>query len=962
MGVLRRECMELFVPNDELIPWELQLPASLGATRLNLLVLLAWHLRQRDTPRAVKLVEEARAVAAHCGLTPWELRAIHARLELVMAEAQWLFAQLAHAQSTAVTALQAFTELHDHIGCADCHWLLAWIATDDGNFLERDAQLQQVAACAQTAGASLRMDVADATMVRWLVFTSPQAARLRWGERFARDVQRQSDALATWSTDVLGMLTNADGDIGGAARYTMQAFDAAMATGQLRTAIIACTNVAEDFNRLNDHQSALEWMQKGLDLARPTQWPRSVGACMMHMAETLRYLGNLDAAQDLLSQALQTLTPLASSRPYAIALQYQGDLALNRSDYATALQAFKNLETKADALNQLDFHVDARRGQAHALSALGHPQEALLVGHAALASAEKMGEKSRMIETLMVLANIHAQHGSLPHPQTSDNTSAALFYLLEALRLARSIPGYTISSKLFEQLGHEYSKIGDYAQAYAMTKEAVHSKELTHNQMSTNLAIAIQVSHQTWRAQAENEQNRQLAAVEAKRAEALLQNNKTLELLGAIGQEITAALDAQAIYTALYTHVSELLDLTSFDVYLFNAQDQAFQGVYSVEAGHALPLVNVPYGDPSAYTARCGRERREFLINLDAQTIDPNLAPGTLQTRSMLFAPLMIGERLLGVMTIQSLLVNAYGERECSIFRTLCAYGAIALDNAGAYTLARNAQAHAEQALAALRSTQERLLQSEKVAALGRLIAGVSHELNTPLGNGLVATTTLRNKVQEFQVLVDAGNLRRSSLEDFLLCVDAGSDLAMRSINRSIELVSRFRELTMDSNRAERRDFQLREVLQGISANLKAAIKPTGHMLIIDSPDNVLLNSYPEVLGKTLTNLAENAIRHGLNGHARGELRVVAEMQTQERIVLRVIDNGIGISVEDQSRIFDPFFTTKFGHGGSGLGLHLAYNMVHHILGGSLSVVSTLGNGSEFILNLPRIAPQAQIH
>ncbi len=447
--------------------------------------------------------------------------------------------------------------------------------------------------------------------------------------------------------------------------------------------------------------------------------------------------------------------------------------------------------------------------------------------------------------------------------------------------------------------------------------------------------------------------------MEAKRAEALLQNNKTLELLGAIGQEITAALDAQAIYTALYTHVNELLDLTSFDVYLCDEQAQAYQAVFSIEAGQASPLVRVPYDAPQAYTARCGRERREILINLDADTNDPNLVPGTLQTHSMLFAPLMLGERLLGVMTIQSQLSNAYGERECSIFRTLCAYGAIALDNAGAYTLARAAQAHAEQTLAALRETQQQLLRSEKSAALGRLIAGVSHELNTPLGNGLVATTTMRNKYLSFASQVAGGSLRRSSLDEFLQCVDAGSELAMRSISRSIELVSRFRELTVDANRAERRVFQLHEVLQGISANLQAAIQPTGHAIHIDTPEGIELNSYPEILGKTLTNLAENAIRHGLNGHPQGELRVLAELDTPERIVLRVIDNGIGIRAEDQPRIFDPFFTTQFGHGGSGLGLHLSYNMVHHILGGSLSVISTVGQGSEFILAIPRIAPQA---
>ncbi len=485
--------MELFAPNDALTPWELQLPTSLGPTRLHLLVLLAWHLRQRDTSRAVFLAEEAQKLSLQCGLVEPERSAIHARLKLVRAEAHWLYAELDAALALAESALQAFSTLGDHVGCADCHWLLAWIATDDGDFSERDIQLQRMAESAQLGGCALRVDIAQATMARWLVFTNPNEARQRWGARFTREVTQHPPALAAWSADFLGILTNADGDIGGAAHYTMLAFDTAMATGQLRTAIIACTNVAEDFNRLNDHQSALEWMQKGLDLARPTQWPRSVGACMMHMAETLRYLGNLDAAQELLSQALQTMAPLAASRPYAIALQYQGDLALNRNDFATALRAFKSLETKAMALDQLDFHVDARRGQAHALSALGHPKEALDVAHAALASVEKMGEKSRTIETLMVLASIHGKYPALPHPVVGSPTSAALHYLQLALQMARSIPSYTISSKLFEQLGHEYAQVGDYAQAYAMTKEAVHSKEQTHNQMSTNLAIAIQV-------------------------------------------------------------------------------------------------------------------------------------------------------------------------------------------------------------------------------------------------------------------------------------------------------------------------------------------------------------------------------------------------------------------------------------------------------------------------------------
>lgn len=280
--------MELFAPNDELAPWELRLPMASGAARLDALLTLAWHVRQRDTPRALQLAEEAAALAEQCGLTPTDKQAVLARLALVIGESQWLYAQLADAEISAHQALRDFTELQDWAGCADAHWLLAWIATDAGQLNASHAHLEHMAAHAQRAGATLRLDVAEATMARWLVFRSPQAARERWGTRFEQDLDRHPPALATWSNDFLGLLINSDGDTGRAAAYTMRAHDAALATGQVRAAIIAATNIAEDFNRLNDHQGALEWMQRGLDLARPTQWPRSVGACLMHMAETDR--------------------------------------------------------------------------------------------------------------------------------------------------------------------------------------------------------------------------------------------------------------------------------------------------------------------------------------------------------------------------------------------------------------------------------------------------------------------------------------------------------------------------------------------------------------------------------------------------------------------------------------------------------------------------------------------------
>jgi diguanylate cyclase (GGDEF)-like protein len=195
----------------------------------------------------------------------------------------------------------------------------------------------------------------------------------------------------------------------------------------------------------------------------------------------------------------------------------------------------------------------------------------------------------------------------------------------------------------------------------------------------------MQVQYQTERAQTEGEHHRQLAAAEARRAEALQQISATLEHLSAIGQEITTHLNADAVFRALDRHVHGLLDATHFSIFLIDPDGASLRCAFGIEAGKTLPATWFPLSDQHANSARCVRERREILVELDPGEVAPNYIPGTLRTLSQLFAPLLVGDRVLGAMTVQSLLPGAYGERERLIFRTLCAYGAIALDNASAY-------------------------------------------------------------------------------------------------------------------------------------------------------------------------------------------------------------------------------------------------------------------------------------
>ncbi|UGQ46860.1 sensor domain-containing diguanylate cyclase [Massilia endophytica] len=674
--------LDIFALDNEVAQWEAELPESHGVPRLHLLARLAWHLRQRDVARAQQYAAEA--VPLLFLLPEAEQNNLSARYTLVEAESRWLFGELDAAQALAEQAQREFARLEAPLGEADAHWLLAWIATDRGDSGRSDRELELAAAAARTAGDPMRVEVFEAAAALCSVFRNLHSAMVRWGGRFSEQLDGQHPVAAGWISDYLGTSAFQAADFGRAISHLMVAFEAAMATGQLRRAIIIATNIGNGFTSLNAHDAALEWMQRGLDIARPTGWPMSVGLCQMQTAETLRQLGQRDAARSLLREALETLRPVSGSRAYAVALEYQGDLALDLGDYGAALHSFRDLERRGDALDQSDFRSGARRGQAHALSMLDRPQEAQEAARAALAMASEQGDPYNQIAALRVLAEIHAAH-VLPDPEPMDAPNAVLHYLQLAMSTAATIEGYIIPGVVLDAAAREYAAAGDYERAYEISLQASAARDKTHSQEATNRAIAMQVQYQTERAQTEGEHHRALAEAEAKRAEVLQQTTATLSHLSAIGQEITAHLDAAAVFRALDRHVHGLLDATHFSVFLLEPNGLYLHCAFGVEAGMTLPATRHALDDPHANSARCVRERREILIEIDGGAATPNLIPGTLPTLSLLFAPLTIGERVLGVMTVQSLLAHAYGERERMIFRTLCAYGAIALDNAAAY-------------------------------------------------------------------------------------------------------------------------------------------------------------------------------------------------------------------------------------------------------------------------------------
>ena len=269
----------------------------------------------------------------------------------------------------------------------------------------------------------------------------------------------------------------------------------------------------------------------------------------------------------------------------------------------------------------------------------------------------------------------------------------------------------------------------------------------------------------------------------------------------------------------------------------------------------------------------------------------------------------------------------------------------------------RASKEKAESALLELNAAQQNLIDAERLAALGGLVAGVAHEVNNPIGISLTVASSLARRTDQFEAEMKSGTtLRRSQLEEFVRSSRDASQQLVGNLHRAAELIQSFKQVAVDRSHAERRQFSLSEATDQIIASLRPVLKRSPITLSVDVPEGLVVDGFPGSYGQILTNLFLNAANHAFPDGRSGAITISAKPRGNDDIEIIFADNGAGMTPDVQRQAFDPFFTTRRNEGGTGLGLHIVYNLVTQQLGGRMMLESRLGQGTTFRIIMPRAA------
>jgi signal transduction histidine kinase len=320
---------------------------------------------------------------------------------------------------------------------------------------------------------------------------------------------------------------------------------------------------------------------------------------------------------------------------------------------------------------------------------------------------------------------------------------------------------------------------------------------------------------------------------------------------------------------------------------------------------------------------------------------------------------------LVGILYLENnLAVDAFTASHIELLEILSTQIAIALENASLYKgleqkIALRTQALSKkneelnETLMSLKQTQKQLVESEKLASLGQLVAGVAHEINTPVGVAVTGASTLADETAKLVGLFQSGAMKRSDLENYVGTAASVSKLLLSNMSRAANLIQSFKSVAVDQASEEKREFLMKAYLEEVLLSVSPMLRKAGHHIVVDCQHDIALDTYPGALSQIITNLVMNTLTHAFAENEQGTISIQVRELDNHMLELRFADNGKGITADNLPKIFDPFFTTMRAKGGSGLGLSIVHNLVTGRLVGNIVVESVEGQGTTFVLCFP---------
>lgn len=326
--------------------------------------------------------------------------------------------------------------------------------------------------------------------------------------------------------------------------------------------------------------------------------------------------------------------------------------------------------------------------------------------------------------------------------------------------------------------------------------------------------------------------------------------------------------------------------------------------------------------------------------------------------RSILIMPMLRDEVAIGAIAVMRLEPQLFPRAQVELLKTFAGQAVIAIENTRLFTELQERSRQLSQSLDDLRAAQGSLVQTEKLAALGRLVAGVAHEINTPVGTSLTVASALIDKTKRFEADVAKGDVRRSTLSEFIAASREAASQIMFNLGNAVELIQSFKQVAADRNVSDRRRFDLGEVTEQVVRGLRYGLRGQNLTVAVECEPDLAMNSYPGPYGQVLTNLVLNSAAHAFPDGGRGSVHIAAQASGKGNVEVLFSDDGCGMTPEVKRQVFDPFFTTRRDQGNTGLGLHIVHNIVTNRLGGRIHLETKPGMGTKIQIIMPREAPR----